>query len=66
MRASPPTVSEEIERSYSVRNAVTGSFFAAMRAGMRPAKKVKNILITTRMTPPTGGNAALMELMPEK
>ena len=43
---------------YSVLRAVTGSFLAAILAGINPAIKVRNILINTKMTPPFTGSAA--------
>ena len=37
---------------------MTGSFFAAMRDGMRPARNVSSILIATRITAAPAGRAA--------
>ena len=54
---SKATVPSSPER-YSLRKASTGSFFAARRAGMMPAIRVRSMLMTTRIAPPTGGRAA--------
>lgn len=38
-------------RVYSVRRAMTGSFLAALRAGIRPPSMVMSTLMTTRIAP---------------
>ena len=45
-----------ISANYSVLRASTGSFFAAMRDGTRPAIRVKEMLITTRMNAAATGS----------
>ena len=44
--------------NYSVLSEVTGSFFAAILEGIRPAIKVSAILISTSITAPTVGSDA--------
>ena len=44
---------------YSVRRAVTGSFFAAFLAGIRPPSRVSRTLRTIRMIAPGRGRRAL-------
>ena len=43
---------------HSVRRASTGSFFAAMEEGMRPAIKVRKTLMHTKMIPAIKGSCA--------
>ena len=43
---------------YSLRSDSTGSFFAAMREGMRPAKTVRTIEMTIRIRAASHGNCA--------
>lgn len=43
---------------YSVRRAMTGSFFAALLAGIKPLIKVSAILMTTIIIAELNGNAA--------
>ena len=45
-------LNKSAEISYSVRNATTGSFFAATREGISPAMMVSRALIATRATAP--------------
>ena len=49
---------------YSVLSAITGSFLAATREGIRPAISVRAILIITRMIAPTTGRVALSVARP--
>ena len=44
---------------YSVRSAMTGSFFAAADAGMRPEISVNTTLMTTMMIADTGESEAI-------
>ena len=41
--------------SYSVRKAVTGSFFAAIKDGIKPEINVSTMLISTKITEPCQG-----------
>ena len=43
---------------YSVRNAITGSFFAAAEAGINPETSVSNTLISTITSADVTGSAA--------
>lgn len=61
-RALP--VSFAVQPSYSVRNATTGSFRAAILEGIRPAMKVRNILIATSRTAPISGREAFRIIRP--
>lgn len=45
--------------SYSVRKATTGSFFAAMPDGMRPAMNVSAMLMRISKMAPSTGKMAL-------
>jgi hypothetical protein len=54
----PPFKIEWWHKTYSVRNASTGSFFAAILEGIRPAIRVRVTLIITSITAATGGKAA--------
>lgn len=49
---------------YSVRNATTGSFLAALLEGITPAMSVKVMLIITRITATGTGSTALKLLIP--
>ena len=49
-------------KSYSVLNATTGSFFAAIFDGIKPAMRVKTMLIITSITPPETGNFATPDI----
>ena len=49
---------------YSLRNAETGSLFAALLEGIIPPIKVKTTLSTTKMTPPATGKEALTSTLP--
>ena len=52
--------------NYSERNASTGSFLDATFAGIKPAMKVKNILMATKTKAAIQGRTALMLVMPER
>ena len=54
----PPFKIEWWYKFYSVRNASTGSFFAAILEGIRPAIRVSETLIITSTIAATGGSAA--------
>ena len=47
---------------YSLRSASTGSFFAAIRAGIKPATRVSTTLIATRIIAPSHGKFARPEI----
>ena len=49
---------------YSVRSAVTGSFFAALRDGIRPPISVRITLRMTRITAPCAGRIAFTSGVP--
>ena len=53
-----------IDGTYSVRRAVTGSFFAAAREGMRPPSSVSTTLSATRMPAAFMGITALRPGIP--
>ena len=47
---------------YSVLRDSTGSFFAAILAGMNPARTVRNTLIIIRIIAAIGFNVAIFEM----
>ena len=55
---SKTNVFEWWHKIYSVRSASTGSFFAAILEGIRPAIRVSETLIITRIIAATGGRDA--------
>lgn len=52
--------------AYSVRSATTGSFFAALLEGIIPEKRVRAMLIKSRVRAASGGRKALSALIPVK
>ena len=54
---------EWTDPDYSVRRAVTGSLFAALREGMRPPSRVRITLNRIRITAGTTGRNALTSLV---
>jgi hypothetical protein len=48
-------------KDYSLRKAITGSFFDAIRAGINPAINVRSILIRIKIMAPWVGRMATLE-----
>lgn len=56
------TIMDDVPQIYSVRSAMTGSFFAADCAGMSPEMSVSTMLMATIMRAVVNGSAAIPEI----
>ena len=55
-------IMDVVPQVYSVRSAMTGSFFAADCAGMSPEMSVSTMLMATIMRAVVNGSAAIPEM----
>ena len=63
-KIEPEKISSSIFYNYSLRSATTGSFFAALREGIKPETSVSPMLIATRIIAALNGKTACNVAIP--